>query len=348
MDQSPVSIIITDTNGKVEYVNSKFCEVTGYGLEELVGKKPSMFKSGYTQKSEYANLWETVLTGHTWKGVFKNRKKNNEYFWESATIIGIKNKGGQIANLIGIKEDITDKRQQEEELIGKNTELKIINEELDRFVYSTSHDLRSPLTSMLGLVGIIKELQPENLELMEYLGMMEESIHRLDTIIKEILDYSRNNRTEVKNEPLDILGMYNGTLAGLGFLKGFNKVQTYVSIDQSGTFISDKVRVSTIIRNLVTNAIKYRREAAGPYLKFTFKADDKEGIITVEDNGEGIPANKVEKVFDMFFRNSSTSTGSGLGLYIVKKDVEKLKGTIALHSEVGKGSLFTVKVPNNI
>ncbi len=340
-------IISYDFDGNIKYMNNIGIDYFGFedkdyfggNIYELIDTSDietikeilSQRKDGYS-KSKYTEV--------------KLRNKDGNYlsFEFSSSIL---KKGEKSKEVISIIRNITDRKIAEDKLIKQNIELQTINSELDRFVYSTSHDLRAPLTSVLGLIYIMKELIPENEELYSYVLMMEESIERLDGVIKNILDYSRSNRVHIKNEPIDIQEIYNNVISGISYMKGINLVKKISNIDCNLLFVSDKIRIITIISNLITNAIKYKRtDDIEAFVHFTFKLEDNYGVIIVEDNGEGIAKDKHNEIFEMFVRNSTNSDGSGLGLYIVKQNVNKLNGSIELESELGVGTKFIIKIPN--
>jgi PAS domain S-box-containing protein len=249
-------------------------------------------------------------------------------------------------NVLAFVRNVAERKNHENTLIKQNSELKKINQELDRFVYSTSHDLRAPLTSVLGLVNISKDTVEKGSDIYEYLEMMEVSVMNLDNVIKSILEYSKSNRMEVKYEPTNMKIIYDSVLDSLNYMRQSKEISHYSTFLSDGDFISDKVRVSSIIRNLITNAIKYSRDIEDAYVKFSFEIDNGNAVITVEDNGIGIAEGSFEKIFTMFYRDTNAAHGDGLGLYIVKQNVEKLKGTISVKSKLGSGSTFTVVIPN--
>ncbi len=245
--------------------------------------------------------------------------------------------------------DVTERKEAEIELQESNNELKKINAELDSFVYSVSHDLRAPLMAMKGLMSLFDTEVLEHGENKEYWGLMTESIARMDETIREILDYSRNTRTELKLEPIGIRKLINDTYQDVQFAVT-EPIAFSTDIDDSQIFISDKVRISTVVRNIVSNAVKYRRTGAtdnAVHIAFTILPNGY-AQLTVADKGEGIATDKLDKVFDMFYRASTSSAGTGLGLYICKEIVQKIGGSIQLTSEKGKGTTVTLLFYNHI
>jgi len=230
----------------------------------------------------------------------------------------------------------------------KNEELRKTNDELDRFVYSTSHDLRVPLTNMLGLIDItnmtIKDDAPK-----KYLDMMKQSVVTLDDVIRGILDYSRNSRSDVKLEEVHIKDVVQKTQDMLKYYNGFDNVQFRIRTDESVPLITDQHRLTVVISNLLSNCIKYyNKKEQTPYISVTAKVTYDKAIIFVEDNGIGVPEEYQEKIFDMFYRASSQATGSGLGLYILKETLAKLEGKISVVSGKDIGSTFVVEIPNHL
>lgn len=224
-----------------------------------------------------------------------------------------------------------------------NQELRKLNAELDRFVYSASHDLRAPLTSILGLVGLSR-IDKENTS--SYIDLIEKSVRRLDGFINDIIDYSRNARMEVAAESVNFDSIIKDTFDSLQYLDLENKVSRKISITGDGEFISDRRRISIILTNLISNAIKYHNHyQSSPFVEVKVWKDADKALIQVIDNGTGISKEHHDKIFNMFYRGSTNNKGSGLGLYIVYETVQKLGGKISMSSEPGKGSSFEVTLP---
>ncbi len=237
---------------------------------------------------------------------------------------------------------------QKKALLKSNEDLMKSNKELDRFVYSVSHDLRAPLSSMLGVVGLC-EMGTADPFMTKNVALLKSSIKKLDGFILDILDYSRNSRLEVERQEIhfsDLLTDISGNLKFMG-ADDQRKVDIRTTIRNGVAFYSDKSRLGIILNNLISNSIRYQNpEAADPFVEVDVEVSASAAEIRVRDNGIGIGKENQQKVFNMFYRVSNKSIGSGLGLYIVKEAVEKLSGVIELRSELGKGCEFSIRLPN--
>jgi signal transduction histidine kinase/ligand-binding sensor domain-containing protein len=225
----------------------------------------------------------------------------------------------------------------------RNAELRKLNSELDRFVYSTSHDLRAPLASILGLINLSR-LEEKNRD--QYLSLIEKSVRKLDEFINEIIDYSRNARLDIEPTAIEFQAMINSILEDLEYLEENVTLKKNITVTSSGVFLSDKTRIRIILNNLISNAIKYHNShQANPFINITVTHSPQEASITITDNGIGIRDDQQENIFKMFHRGSEQSKGSGLGLYIVKEIVTKLGGTITVKSKLNEGTTFEVTLP---
>ncbi|NJM24450.1 MAG: HAMP domain-containing histidine kinase [Bacteroidia bacterium] len=232
-----------------------------------------------------------------------------------------------------------------DEVRTKNVSLEKTNAELDRFLYSTSHDLRSPLLSIKGLVNIARhESDPGMIQ--HYLGMMDERANRLDHFIKDIIDYSKNARTDLRADVVDFARLVDEVCANLEFIEGAKQIRFERDICIAHSAIIDRQRMSIVLNNLIGNAIKYHNvQGEDPWVNIAVSNSDGHVTIKVRDNGQGISHEHLNKIFDMFYRGTDKSKGSGLGLYIVKEAVHKMNGTLEVESQVGEGTTFLVRVP---
>lgn len=231
----------------------------------------------------------------------------------------------------------------------KNTisELQKVNFELDNFVYHASHDLRAPLRTVLGLLSLLKE-ETSKQERVRCVELIEGTVNRLDTLVVDLLSISRNNRTQQRFVDFNFMVEVNTAVSNFYHVGNTRNLEIKTKISQPVRYVSDLTRVRIILNNLISNAIKYRRHhLSHSFVDIRIWVDEENAYIEIEDNGEGVDQDKLGRIFDMFYRASEKSEGSGLGLYIVKDVVEKLNGTIEVVSEKGVGTTFTVTLPNH-
>jgi PAS domain S-box-containing protein len=246
----------------------------------------------------------------------------------------------------GAIRDVTAIKSAQEKLKKQNRELKKLNTELDSFVYSASHDLKAPLSSVKGLINLAKNENDKD-KLGHYLDLVDKSINKLDDFIKDIVDLSRNARQEVKPEFIDFNEIIQETMENYQYLENFDKISKKIKIDCDVEFYSDKRRLKVIFNNLISNSIRYFNPFIdNPVVQIYIKSDHEKAEIKIKDNGLGIESKYLEKIFEMFFRASNNSKGTGIGLYIVKETIQKINGNIQVDSEVEKGTSFTVTLPN--
>ncbi len=241
-----------------------------------------------------------------------------------------------------------------EQLVDTRTEklkrtVKELNKtvyELDRFVYSASHDLSAPLKSITGLVQIA-QIESDKKRIPEYLDYIKKSISKLEEVIKNLVLFSRNKRLKMKPEPVNVLSFVNGIIEDLAFLPTAKNFQIIIDINPEEILIIDKQRLKMILHNLINNAIKYADfDKPNPSINISIKKEDRKYMISIIDNGIGIEHTDQKKIFDMFYRATEKSDGSGLGLFIVKESLLKLKGKIKVESEPGLYSKFTIVLPS--
>jgi PAS domain S-box-containing protein len=235
--------------------------------------------------------------------------------------------------------DITERKNKENELINRNFEL-------DSFVYRASHDLKAPLNSVMGLIGLIR--QEKDLDsIIEYVTMMDKSVKKLDEFIRQLTQFSQDARLKIICKPIRFREMVDDILSDLKFMDGAARLNIVLDIEQEGTFYSDPVRLGIIMTNILSNAIKYQDNKKEKSTLFVqIRANETEANCRFADNGLGIDAEHLEKVFDLFYRASIQASGSGLGLYITHNAVHKLGGRINVVSKIGEGSSFELHLPS--
>lgn len=233
------------------------------------------------------------------------------------------------------------------ELRERNSQLEKAYNELDKFIYSASHDLRAPLMSVLGIARLAKldtNFTRENID--NYLDLIEQSVKKLDTFIINIIDYYKNSRSGTEISAVDFKQLVDEIKDSFHFIPGNEEVRYEIQIEQEGPFYSDPVKLRIILNNLIGNALKYqKKDNPEKFIKITIKSNAAAGTIAIEDNGIGIGETDLENVFKMFFRGTSQNSGSGIGLYVVNEAVHKLNGRINVTSVQNGGTTFSIEIP---
>jgi len=351
ISELPVATYTCDADGKVMISNRAAAEL--WGREPVVGKDfwcgtwNIFYPNGNPVPFDVRPLVRAIREGHTTAGEeMVVERSNGEMRSVIVHVVPSFDTAGKVSGAVSMLTDISDRKKTEISLERQNKELLKANKELDRFVYSVSHDLRSPLTSVKGIIALIEDECMEAGTL-EYIQMIKSSVSRLDEFIRKILSYSQNNRTSLE---LEIVAVDSDTAKIIRSLQNMAQakgIHFEIDIEAQVSFTTDRLRFNTIVENLISNAIKYHRQEGGHrFIKLVGKVDDKMVWMQVTDNGIGIPHEFRDKIFDMFFRISGNSEGSGIGLYIVKDMIEKLEGTIEVHSEVGVGTAFDFTLKN--
>lgn len=248
-----------------------------------------------------------------------------------------------VRGLTIVARDVTKVKEAEEQLKHQNDELVKINSELDRFVYSASHDLRAPLRSVKGLINMIR-MEAHNAD--QYVNLIEKSVDKLDLFITDIVHHSRNSRMEISAKPIDFSQVIHNSIESLKYMAEAEKVRRIIDIHAPVAFHSDESRLSIIFNNIISNAVNYRDSYKDSYIRIEVDVKPTQATIRFIDNGIGIADQYHDKIFKMFFRATADSKGSGLGLYIVKAAVDKLNGEIQVASKLGEGTTITVQLPN--
>ncbi|MEJ5350786.1 MAG: PAS domain S-box protein [Melioribacteraceae bacterium] len=352
VDQSSSIIIITDLEGKIEYTNPKFTEVTGYFFEEVRGKKMNFLKSGYTPDHEYEELWKRILSGKEWRGEFKNRKKNGEFYWESATISPIKNDEGEITHFLAIKEDITEKKEMEFELKRALDSAEEASRLKSTLLSNMSHELRTPLTGIIGFASLLRD-ELNNAEHVDIVDKILKSGKRLLVTLNSILNLSE---IESGTFPINITE-FNLASYTKYFLTNYDKTAAEKSLsfnieiqDEEICAVGDENLYKQILLHIVDNAFKFT-PAGSVRIVVTSNQDSNnlQAVVKVIDTGIGIAKEDQTKIFREFRQLSEgirrNFEGSGLGLAVAKKMAKLMNGDITVESELGKGSTFSIILP---
>lgn len=356
LEYSPVSILITDRNGSIEYVNPKFCQVSGYSPEEVLGQNPRILKG--TSKSEkfYKNLWVTILSGREWVGEFQNRRKNGTLVWVKASISPIFDDVGNITHFVGVREEIEEEKKLQEEL-GNIARLEKIardkaeqaNKTKSDFLASMSHEIRTPLNAILGMTELLAETSLDR-DQSEYLTVVKTAGETLQGLIDDILDLSKieAGMLQLDNALFNLPDCIHQLIA-VTSMRASQKRLTVTSSLVAGTpdwMVGDSFRLRQILLNLVGNAIKFTdRGSINLRVEPAIINDITVTVkFSITDTGIGIPPDKLQSIFENFSQADTSTTrrygGSGLGLSISRRLVEMMGGEIGVESVPGKGSCF--------
>ncbi|WKN32726.1 PAS domain S-box protein [Porifericola rhodea] len=354
-DTSPELLYVFDfRKGNYIYFSNHIKNMLGYEVEDMLSGKLQLFTKlhpddfqkvayNFQEKIKHVRDDEVVETE------YRVQHKDGHWVWLSSRDKPFKRDAlGNVIQTVGTAQDITRRMQYEQQLEKQNEELKKTNAELDRFVYSSSHDLRAPLASVLGLINIAL-LEDSPTEKDVYIKLMETSINRLDRFIQDIINYSRNSRMEVGKETIDFANLIDETISNLSYMEDLNVIAFSSDFDLQSPFVSDQRRLSVILSNLIGNSIRYRSLSVDQsYINVKVSTNSTQATIIIEDNGIGIAQEHQGRIFDMFFKASNEKHGSGIGLYIVKETISFLKGSIAVKSKTRVGTTFTITLPNLI
>ncbi len=288
--------------------------------------------------------------GHAWEDYYRRALLGQQFRQElplslhgearsiEASFNPILTKEQAVTGVSILARDVTERKRAEDEL-------KRTNFELDSFVYRASHDLRAPLRSVLGLINLIK-IEKDDAQKVRFLALVEKSINKLDTFISDLTHFSRNTRMALQRAEIDFKAQIEECLENLRYMEKADRVEARVSLEQQAPFFSDPQRISIVLQNLISNAIKYQRTNVESYVSIQVRTDEHACTLVVADNGKGIEAEYLSRIFEMFFRASEDSYGSGLGLYITAQVIEKLGGKVNVVSHYGEGTRFEVSIPN--
>lgn len=370
--QSPSSVIITDIDGNIEFVNNKFLEITGYEKEDVIGKNTRILKSGKHPDEVYKNLWETITSGKVWHKELINKKKNGEFFIENAYIYPLKDKNDEIVNFIGLKDDITEKKKIEEDLARekeqleyallmvqeKNIQIETQKDQLiesnatkDKFLNIIGHDLKNPIGSIYNFTNLLYSnyLKYDDEKKLQYLNIINESSKSTYTLIENLLTWARTQTGKIAFEPeiINVADLIKKVTSSLNAQLLKKNITVETSDCRDCLIFADENMMQTVFRNLISNAIKYSNK--NQKIEIFYQSTEDYIIINITDYGIGICEENLKNLFkiDKTFSYPGTENekGTGLGLLLCKEFVEKNHGFIRAESSVGKGSTFFVTLP---
>lgn len=351
VEQSPVSVVITDTDGTIHYVNPKFEALTGYTAAEALGQNPRILSSGATPPEGYQDLWRTITSGRTWTGELQNKKKNGELFWEHASIGPVTDPDGQIRHFLAVKEDITERKNMEQRL-AQSQKMQAVGQ----LTGGVAHDFNNLLTVVVGSLGLVRDNFDGDERLRKLVDNAYSAGKRGAELVNGLLAFSRIQT--LRPEHLNLNETASNSVKLLGRTLGAAVEIKFVPSAGLGTIHCDPVQLQNALFNLAINArdampgggtltietsnvtlgqaYAHAREelAPGPYVQ-----------LTVQDTGTGMPPDVIKRVFEPFFTTKEVGRGSGLGLSMVHGFVKQSGGHVEIYSEEGLGTAVKLFFP---
>jgi len=349
IEQNPISVVITDPEGRIQYVNPKFEALTGYSLNEIIGKTPRILKSGYQSNDFYENLWDTLLAGNNYVGEMLNKKKTGELYWENAVISPIVNEQGDITNFVAVKEDITEKKKMLSDLIESKEKAESSNKLKDAFIANISHEIRTPLNGIVGMASLIRDTFRDHIkkEDEEMFDGIDYSSKRIIRTVDMILNYSRLQVGEFKiiRKNFSLSSLCESLVADFAPMAKGNSLEIIFQNNIGNTTIfADEYSIRIAVSNLIDNAVKYTNKGI---INITLRRGEVDNIfLDITDTGIGIGKEYLEKMFEPYLQEQMgygrTFEGVGLGLALVKKILDINDAVMTVESEIGKGSVFSI------
>ncbi|GEC79470.1 PAS domain-containing sensor histidine kinase [Flavobacterium aquatile] len=354
--QTKDSVIITEANEtstgipKILYVNPAFTTLTGYNPEDVIGKTANVFMNKTALKYNFKRISQALKKKEEISFETINLNKNKEEYWTNISMIPITNKDNEHSHWISIQRDISKEKEREKEREQLISELTQNNKDLKQFSYITSHNLRAPLSNLTGLLNLIEDIPVENEELKEILNGFSKSTNQLNETINDLVKVIIiKDSPSIDKEQVVIGDVFENIFNQLSFLISAKKPIIKMDFEKAETIFANKSYFESILLNLMTNSLKYKDDVRKLKIEISSKSREKNTIITFKDNGIGIDLERnKDKIFGLYQRFHDYADSKGLGLYLVKSQVESMGGTISVESEVNKGTSFIITFKNEL
>jgi PAS domain S-box-containing protein len=362
VEQSPVAVLITDHDGNIEYVNPRFEQTTGFTLDEVRGKNPRLLKGGETPVEVYRALWQTIRRGGIWQGELHNRRKDGSLFWEHASISPVLDEKGAITHFLGIKEDITERKQLQEELALRKSEHAAMESQLRQqqrlesvgtLAGGVAHEINNPINGIMNYAQLIQDRLESGHPLAEYTAEIIHETQRIATIVRNLLTFSRTDKQS--HSPARMTDIVSATLSLIRTVLRHDQIALTIDVPEDLPEIRCRSQqIQQVLMNLMTNARdalneRYPGHHPDKILRFDARLIHDAGHdwirVTVEDHGTGIPAKVRERMFDPFFTTKPRDKGTGLGLSISHGIVKEHQGRLTVESEPGRFTCFYLDLP---
>jgi PAS domain S-box-containing protein len=352
--QTKDSIIITEADfnkrqlPKTVYVNPAFSVMTGYEPNEIIGQSPDILKGPNSDINDIKKIIKAIQNKEESLIEMISYRKNREQFWLRFSMIPIYNSENEISHWVSIQRDVSDEKKQEKEKEQLIRELTKNNKDLKEFSYITSHNLRAPISNLTGLLSLIEDIPIEDSELKEILFGFDKSTHLLNETINDLTKVMIiKDNLSIQKEDLFLKDIFEDVFSQLSFQIDLHKPILQIDFEQVSVLNINKTYIESILLNLLTNALKYRAESKTLKITITASQNNDSTTLVFKDNGIGIDLERNrDKIFGLYQRFHDYPDSKGLGLYLVKSQVEAMNGTISIESQVNKGTTFTLTFKN--
>jgi two-component system, LuxR family, sensor kinase FixL len=344
-------VAITDRHGIITYANKKFLSISQYSEGELIGQNHRVINSGNHPKTFFVDMWLTISQGKVWEGEIRNRAKDGTFYWVNTTIVPFLTVDGQIERYVSVRYDITQRKNAEEKLVVYSDKLETSNRELQDFASVAAHDLQEPLRKIQSFADRLLKKEGDRLlpESRDYFDRIQKSAHRMQRLIDDLLTYSRvSNKTQPLSE-VDLNQVMAHVVSDLEIR--IENTKGIVQFGELHTVFADARQMHQLLLNLVNNALKFHRPATAPIIdvrtRLVARKNENYIEISVSDNGIGFDEKYLDRIFTIFQRlhGRDEYEGTGIGLAICRKIVERHSGIITAHSKLGEGSTFVISLP---
>jgi len=339
LDQHAI-VAVTDVHGTITYVNDRFCSISGYSREELIGQNHRILNSGHHPREFFQQMYRTIAAGEVWHSEIKNRAKDGSFYWVDTTIVPFRNAAGKPQQYIAIRTDITEQKRTEAELQEQAEELARSNRDLEQFAYAASHDLQEPLRAVTGCMQLFKARYAGKFDERgdEFIAHAVDGATRMQKLIDDLLTFSRVSTQSAQLQPVQCSEAVENALKNLSV--ALAEKHAVVEREALPTVIGDLSQLSLLFQNLIGNALKFCRQE--PRIYVGARREGHEWILSVRDNGIGIEPKYFERIFVIFQRLHTRKEypGTGMGLALCKRIVERHGGRIWVESQLGNGTTF--------
>ncbi|MDP4084946.1 MAG: PAS domain S-box protein [Bacillota bacterium] len=334
LDQSSI-VAFTDEKGVITSVNDKFCEISKYSREEIIGKTHSVLNSGFHSKKFFQDLWKTIGEGKVWKGEIRNKAKDGTFYWVDTTIVPFLNKEGKPYQYLAIRNDITE-RKRTEEVLHRQDKLAAVGQ----LAAGVAHEIRNPLTSMKGYTEFL-QLDEKDPERLEFLNIILDEIERVNTIVEDFMVLAKPKAVELEEK--NVIPVIQNVISLLEFEA--KKKNVYLHFDYNKEIIQiecDEGRLKQVFLNFIKNGIEAMPSGGDLYVRTFIHENNVQ--ISIQDTGVGIPKEKLKKLGEPFY--TTKKNGNGLGLMVSFKIIESHNGKVFVESEPNKGTTFNILLPS--